>query len=76
MNGPWKHPKSVPVVILACSGVMSETCIALLQMFTFGGVDKTQYRFPDLHECAKGERGRVRKASGAELLCNCIHTSS
>lgn len=31
-------------------------------MFTFGGVDKTQYRFPDLHE--RLELPRSRKASG------------
>ena len=28
-------------------------CCRAAKMFTFGGVDKTQYRFPDLHECSK-----------------------
>ena len=41
-------------------------------MFTFGGVDKTQYRFPDLHECAKGERGPGPESASCGMVLNAI----
>ncbi|CAE7947459.1 unnamed protein product, partial [Symbiodinium sp. KB8] len=55
--------------ITGCGG---DTAVAS-KMFTFGGVDKTQYRFPDLHECSKMVSGRydVCAAIGTNFPQDC-----